>query len=506
MKRALSLVLALALCLALAGCLDTDDAEPEDFWVMDESVGTEETVETEDVVFALPYLSSQSFNPVTCSDGVQQVVSSLLYEGLFTLDADFSPRHTLCASYTRSGNGLVYTFTLRDGVAFWDGSPLTSADVVAAYRRAQASDRFSARFANIAGVRAAQNTVVLTLMKADSALPALLDIPIIKSGTDKYSVPIGTGPYRFTTDEEGDCLIRNETWWDDGDGLPQRIALSAAKDAGAAAYLFTANRVHLLTADLLNDSPAASIGGVDLTDAPTTTMYYLGFNVKKGATADKTLRAAMSAGLDRNWITASLLASHAQSAQFPISPASPLYPASLERAFLSSGYGAALDARVTAEPQPIALSLLVNEDNAFKIAIAEHIAKALTDRYVTVTVSMLPWVDYIQALENRDFDLYLGEVRLTADWNITPLVGTNGALNYGGFSDAATDTALAAFLASENETTSAALCTKLAEEVPILPIVFKSISMLTPAGRVEGLSPTQSHPLNGLENWVLDFD
>lgn len=506
MKRLLSLALALALCLSLAGCLEPESEEPVDFWEIDETTDAATAEEPESTVFTLPYLSSQSLNPITCSDGVQQIAASLLYEGLFALDGQFAAQNALCASYTRSGNGLTYTFTLRDGVTFTDGSALTPADVIAAYRRAQVSDRYAARFANISGMRAGHNTVILTLMKADSALPALLDVPIIKSGTDKYPVPVGTGPYRFGSDENGDCLLRNESWWGDGDGLPERIALSSAKDAGAAAYLFTANRSHLLTADLLTESPAASIGGVDLTDAPTTTLYYLGFNAKAGATADKTLRAAMNAALDRDAIVTTLLASHAQSAQFPISPVSPLYPASLETAYSSAAYGAALLARPAAAIQPVELTLAVNEDNIFKSALAEYLAKALTAEYVTVTASVLPWADYVEALEKRAFDLYLGEVRLTADWNAAPLVGTNGALNYGDFSDAATDAALAAFLANENETTAAALCARLAEEAPILPIAFKSLSFLTPEGRIEALSPTQSRPMNGLEHWVFHFD
>ncbi|MCR5825573.1 MAG: ABC transporter substrate-binding protein, partial [Oscillospiraceae bacterium] len=298
MKHLLMIVPLLALCLTLSGCLEPEPVEPEDFWEMDETIEIQ-PVEEAPTVFTLPYLSSQSLNPITCSDGVQQAAASLLYEGLFTLDAQFNVQNALCASYVRSGNGLSYTFTLRDGVTFTDGSSLTPADVVAAYRRAQVSDRYAARFANVSGIRAGRGTVILTLLKADSALPALLDIPIIKSGTDKYPVPIGTGPYRFVTDADGDCLLRNENWWGNGEGLPERIALIAAKDADAAAYLFTANRAHLLTADLLSNAPAASIGGVDLSDAPTSTLYYLGFNAKSGGTANKALRAAMNAALDR---------------------------------------------------------------------------------------------------------------------------------------------------------------------------------------------------------------
>lgn len=42
------------------------------------------------------------------------------------------------------------------------------------------------------------------------------------------------------------------------------------------------------------------------------------------------------------------------------------------------------------------------------------------------------------------FDLYYGEVRLTADWNLAPLLATGGRLNYGGWSDARCDQLLEA--------------------------------------------------------------
>ena len=63
--------------------------------------------------FTLPYLSGQTFDPVTCIDGVQQTVGALLYEPLFTLDNSFAPQPVLCASYTYDAEALTYTLTLR---------------------------------------------------------------------------------------------------------------------------------------------------------------------------------------------------------------------------------------------------------------------------------------------------------------------------------------------------------------------------------------------------------
>ena len=187
MKRLLSFSLAFALCLTLTACWEAEDTEPQDFWELEEP-RVEETPPAENAkpsVFTLPYLNSQTLDPVACSDGVQQVVGSLLYEGLFELDEGFQPQNLLCASYSVSANGLSYTFRLREDVSFSNGDTLAASDVLATYRRAQASERYAARFTNIASMGTYRGALVIALRTPDSAFPALLDIPVVKSGTEK---------------------------------------------------------------------------------------------------------------------------------------------------------------------------------------------------------------------------------------------------------------------------------------------------------------------------------
>ncbi len=510
MRRWIALLPALALCLSLAGCWEAEAPAEADFWAV-EPVETPVTpTEPEKLrVFTLPCLNSQTLDPIACSDGVQQAVGSLLYEGLFELNGQFEAKSVLCSSYSRSSNGLTYTFKLREGVAFSNGAALTAADVLAAYRRAQASERYAARFANVAGMSVNRGALVVTLKQPDSALPALLDIPVVKSGTEKDTVPLGTGPYLYLTDSDGPCLVRNENWWQGREVSPERIALTPAKDADAAAYLFSAEQAHLLTADLLGESSASALGGVDIADAPTSTLLFLGFNVKRGALADASLRAAMGTAFDRGAIVETLLAGHARAAQFPIPPESPLYPAALETAYEVGAYAAAIDELYPpaedGSAAPVELTLLVNAENSFKSALAEHLARELSCGCVAVTPLVLPWADYVAALESGGFDLWLGEVRLTADWDVTALVGSDGALNYGRYAGAALDTALKAFLKDENAETASALCELLKAETPILPIVFKNISVLTPSGVIGGVAPSAARPLENLSEWTFRF-
>ena len=77
------------------------------------------------------------------------------------------------------------------------------------------------------------------------------------------------------------------------------------------------------------------------------------------------------------------------------------------------------------------VTLLVNQENTFKVSAAEHIAQALSDFDLQIQVEALPWEEYAAALAAGNFDLYYGEVRLPANWDLSALVGTGGSLNYG---------------------------------------------------------------------------
>ena len=215
-RRLTALALALVLALSLTGCWEAEpEPEPDDFWNDDLPSPSEEEPQREPAQisdFTLPYLSGQTFDPVTCIDGVQQTVGALLYEPLFTLDASFTPQPVLCEHSSYDAQALTWTFALRSAV-FSDGTALTANDVLAAYRRAAESARYGARFANVASMKAQDaHTLIVTLTQANGSFPALLDIPIVKAGTENDLVPLGTGPYVYTTAADGAALTANSHW------------------------------------------------------------------------------------------------------------------------------------------------------------------------------------------------------------------------------------------------------------------------------------------------------
>lgn len=496
MKHVRALLTALLALSLLTACAQIDEVE-EPLFPVEEEPAAEET-DLLPAAFSMPYLEGQPLDPLTCPDGMQQVVSSLLYEGLFQLDPQFEPQPLLCASYTYDTASLTYVLTLRSDVVFSDGSPLTAADVKATLNAAKSSVRYGARLADVKSISTGDGTVTLTLSRANSALPALLDIPILKSGTEKTDIPIGTGPYLYD-ESSGPCLLASQNWWQGGFQPVERIPLTETADQEAMLYRFTSRDVQLIAIDPTGAETISVSGSVQGVDADTTTLQYLGLNTAAEPLDDPSFRRCLSLGVNRTALVSSLLSGHAEAAQFPISPSSPLYPAELEIDYSATAFAEALAACETRPERT--LRLLVNSENPFKVSVARQIAAGFTAAGVAMEAEVLPWADYTAALAAGAFDLYYGEVRLTADWDVSPLLMTGGSLNFGGWSDLRCDQLLELCRTSTaRETSLSTLYRYLQNQAPILPICFKTVSVLCEADVLEGLTPTAAEPFYGLEN------
>lgn len=490
MRRRLG-VLALA-CLLLCGCAALEDPiQEEETYLPPQAAQPLEPVLPE--AFALPVLALQPLNPLRCPDGMNLAVSSLLYEGLFRLDEQLEPQALLCDTWSYDAQTLSYTLTLRRNVTFSDGSALTAADVAASLKAAAASQRYGVRLGAVRSVSASgQETVRIRLNAAHSALPSLLDVPIFKAGTEGRDVPTGTGPYRY--DPERSALTANSLWHG-GTALPvEQIALAATADGEAMLYRLQAREVQALAADLTGSEGVRLSGGSRSVDADTTLMQYVGVNVQRVEAA--ALRRCLSLGIGRERLAGTLLSGHARGAQFPVSPVSPLYPQTLEQEDSPAAFAAAVSALSVPLPET-PLRLVVNGENPFKVSAARQIAENFSAAGVATEVDVLEWDAFQSALEQGDFDLYYGEVRLGADWDLTALLGTGGAVNYTGWSDEQCDALLQDALdAADRPAAMLALCRYLRQEAPLLPVCFKKTSVLYDPEVLEGLVPTAAEPFS----------
>lgn len=150
-------------------------------------------------------------NPLLASSGPDSDLAMLIYSGLVrpTFDGGYVP--DLAESYDISDDGTVYTFKLREGLTFHDGTPVTSADILFTVAMAQNPDVKSVRRADWDGVRVNapdERTVVFTLPHAyapflENARMGILPKHIWESVpaeefpfSSLNTHPVGSGPYR----------------------------------------------------------------------------------------------------------------------------------------------------------------------------------------------------------------------------------------------------------------------------------------------------------------------
>ena len=512
MNKPISLRLAAlgtALCLLLAGCGGVPQPEVTP---TPEPTPTATPAPTA-AEFALACYPQAGFHPITGGNRTNLSLGGLMYEGLFALDQQFEVSQVLCSGYTMSEDGLTWTFTLRPGVTFSDGSPLTASEVVSSLESARASTLYSARFADIGAITAGEGTVTVALTRANAALPALLDIPIVK---ETGEVPLGTGPYVLSGSGSDLSLTANKSWWQ-GETLPlDTIPLRSIQEADDLIHAFDTREVTLVSTDLTATNALGFSGSFDTVDYPTSTMVYVGFNTASGPCRSAGVRQALVRAFDRESVSTALFSRHAQPAALPVHPGAALYhedqaaalsysPQAAAESLTAAGWTDTGSGWVSGR-QTLSLELVVSAENQDRVAAAQHLVNGLNDLGIRATLTKLDWEAYLSALQRGDFDLYLGEVRLTADFDLTPLITAGGALNYGGYSDSRVAQLLQTCRASAGQSRDLAarqLYARLAEEPPFAVLCFKNWSMLTQWNAVSNMTPTQQNLFYGFAYWEI---
>ena len=203
----------LAVLLLLAGCANGSETPPTTPSASRDSssaAGQEETPREETAIpFTLAAYPAYSFHPVLAANRANLTLAPLLYEGLFLVDEGFQAVPVLCRSYSSSEDKLVWTFILRAGITFSDGTPLTAVEAAAALELARSPrGRYAQRLNDVVSITGEGQALTVTLRRPNGSLPLLLDIPIALGEGDR---PAGTGPYVLSGEEE--LVLAARTGW-----------------------------------------------------------------------------------------------------------------------------------------------------------------------------------------------------------------------------------------------------------------------------------------------------
>ena len=90
------------------------------------------------VVRATMHADVRTLDPIWTTQTIASIHGNMIFDRLFASDADLQPQPQMVDKWSVSADKKVYTFTLRDGLKFHDGTPVTTKDVIASFSRMMA--------------------------------------------------------------------------------------------------------------------------------------------------------------------------------------------------------------------------------------------------------------------------------------------------------------------------------------------------------------------------------
>ena len=440
-KIVTSLIIAGTLLL-LSGCRGSTAGTSSDL-----PIGTESVSSADRDYITLLYSASDTFDPYTATTDSNRQLCKLLYEPLVKLDDEFNVVYCLAEEVVLEGR--LCTVTLKNR-SFSDGSRLTADDVVYSFNLAKKSATeyayklYSAESASAQG----SNTVVFKLSKADPYFTNLLDFPILKSGSEKQTTsdsvalpPIGCGRYRV--DESLTRLVLNEvSLANASDYSIKEIRLVNAPDSESLSHYVEIGAADMYYSDI-SDGNILRMSGKKV-NININHIVYIGVNQSYGDLGLNELRQAISAGIDRAAVCRDGYYNNAIAATGffnpvwePVKSVQNIETAANQEITIENlekiGYNSVDDKgiRLKNGRTRLQFTMLVNSENRTRVAVAQLISNQLLNFGIKINVVEKSYADYTAALSSGDFQLYLGEVALTPNMDLSSLVAEGGSAAYG---------------------------------------------------------------------------
>lgn len=381
-----------------------------------------------------------TYNPLFATAGNDEQVIRAIFGSLVKMDDRLNPIPDLAESIDVSDDATVYTFTLRTGLQWSDGTPLTSADAAFTFERALnplTGSVWAGRLSGIAGVKAYQDgtadsisgietpddqTLVITLEAPNSVLlltlgnftgfgilpqHLLADIPPDQLADHTFLEPFpGAGPFKLVTYETDQYveLARNELYG----GIPaklDRILMPIRTQAVAMAEL-ERGEIDLLRLQFPDLDAASEIDGVSVVSVQGAGRDAINVNHTRPYLQDKRVRQAMMHAIDRQGIVDTIFRGRGEVVNadifgpdwmLPIEGLNPYeYDPEKAKALLAeAGWDPTQKITITITPP--------NED-----AWGPIVHQQLRDTGFDAELVQVDVNEYLRQLQEEDFDLVLG--------------------------------------------------------------------------------------------------
>ena len=456
--RIVALLLTAATLLSAVGCDDVSydwkAAEERRSQLYHTSLDTENKIDISKIGetdMTLPYTADDEFNPYTCKSTLTKNICYLLYDSMIQINSDFEPEYVIAKSV--KVDHTIITVQIRSGIVFSNGDPLTSDDI--SYSYFLASRKESCYYEQLRNVTSCSaNGMSVTFMMNTEHVNSfrLLDFPIVHYDpkADKNLPPIGSGRYKFATEEDGvtlnkRLLIKNEKWYSPDSVSIETISLKELPTVESIVHSIEIGTVSYLYTDMRDGTPKsvnANYRKVDINH-----LLFLGVNTNDTALADENVRHAISYAISNTEVAAAGFGGMALAATGPFTPnwkAAANYQTGSGRSSVSlakdaldqSGYVIMKDGiREDQSGKQLSFNLLICRKHPRHMAAAQSVKSQLAKVGINVDITEISGNGLISRAAEGKYHLYLAEYAVENDMDIgklfTPGEGLyNGPLPY----------------------------------------------------------------------------
>ncbi len=470
-----------------------------------------ERTDSQSIIIGIVSSTTARLNPFLPVEREFMSITALVYEPLLTIDDDYLPKGVLAESWDNSGNGTTWTFTLREGVTFHDGSPLTSADVVASAEEilrlandetAVDKGAYSSLKYFINKITAVdERTVSITTNRKNYGFLYAMNFPILPAGQVQADAPAGSGPYRVEQFMPSDYLWLsvNSAWWG---GKPAITEISAMFHATNRELIssYEYNRVDaIVTRSMTAAQYRSGVSSLNLSYR-TKQLETLMMNHRSYELADVKVRKAIRAALNLDGIMQNAYMGMAMRTDTPLPSGTWTYFGSDtayrqnldlanqlldEAGWVDSNEDGIRD--MVRDGKTVKLSLRFyayeEQDNSVRANVAAQIASQLAAVGIEARLDMMTFKEVREKLEAGSFDLCMASFNMdmTPDPGFLLISGNTG--NYARYNSKAMDKLFTELRAA---VTKEAYQNKLfeiqalfTEDCPFLCLSYRSGAILT---------------------------
>lgn len=498
--RRLKLIIGLLMLVSLtAACTGNSDGTSGDAAELPRTAAPGEPMSTEKIAHLNVGINLQDPQLDPTKGGLYG--NSLSAETLLRIDENGELQPWLATSWSKVSD-TVYEYTLREGVKFWDGTEMTSADVKYAWDRLRVPG--TRRAGDVATIQAIETpdkyTVRVELKQPDASwqwvpsqwFTVVYSKDFAEQAGDKFGQPdtliVATGPWKIDSlnVSRGMELSAFDDYWG-GEPPIERITVKPFADETSMALALRADEIDITPTVLRPDSFDATAGGGTVTSTPTCSTALLSLPTQLAPWDDVHVRRAVAHAVNREGIVAATQGRADTALETLISPLllKPLGTADEVEAALDGVPSYEYDLNKAEEelsqssvPNGFKSTLTVISGNS---AIAEVIADQLAKIGIDLTIQPLDDnVFYSKFLEPDLGPVFAETLACSPDsswddiWLLTDDAGGPAGINIAAYSDPALKQLMADGIAQQDPSKRLAIyadiLTHLAENLPYVPL------------------------------------